>query len=244
MRKQAREMSKMAEQEKQEDKQAEKQPEKQPDLEKKLIVAIFTPYLYEDMRKAGYSEQYIREQVEKYGQDHDNLQGVKTVKTQSGRLVKLDTPDDHESKGPDDVLMVIHGSTESAERMILAHKGTGLIVARYSIFYGGPSGYTGRTPEQGGYALDIPKKVETAKALITDDAVIDALVAREADNIRGSIEGLNRKLEQPVLVTSYLEKALAREALQEEDTPKGTELGRKYDPVKCAGCPVEPLCRV
>ncbi len=234
----------MAEQEKQEDKQAEKQPEKQPDLEKKLIVAIFTPYLYEDMRKAGYSEQYIREQVEKYGQDHDNLQGVKTVKTQSGRLVKLDTPDDHESKGPDDVLMAIHGSTESAERMILAHKGTGLIVARYSIFYGGPSGYTGRTPEEGGYALDIPKKVETARALITDDAVIDALVAREAGKIRDAIDGMNKRLNVPVLVTPYLEKALARGVPQDEDATRATTLGRKYDPVKCAGCLVEPLCRV
>lgn len=201
---------------------------KQPNLEKRLIVAVFTPYLY----------------AEKYSYNPTNFHGMKFVKTGNGRLVKLDTKDDFVSKGPDDVLLAIHGSTEAAEEDVRGWRGTGLIVARYSIFYGGPSKYTGRTPEESGYAFDIPKKVEAARALITDDAVIDALIAREADRIRGAIEGLNRKLEQPVLVTPYLEKALAREAPQRRTAPNEDHpVNGDYDPVKCAGCPAEMLCR-
>jgi hypothetical protein len=195
------------------------------------------------MRAEGCDEAYIKNQIEKYGYDPANLHGVRFLRTESGRLVKLDTAEDHESRMPTDSLMAIAGSTESAEDNIRGLRGTGLIVARYSIFYGGPSGYTGRTPEQGGYALDIPKKVETAKALITDDAVIDALVAREADKIREAIGELNKRLNVPVLVTPYLEEALAGKVPHEDEEPAEPKVGGKYDPVRCAGCPIEAMCR-
>ena len=176
----------------------------------RVIVALLTPYLAEtidDMEKDGRSKEYIQNQIEKYGYNQNNFEGVKYLETPK-RVVRLETVDDHESKGPCDVNLAIQGSTENGERQVSGFKGTGLIVARYSIFYGGPSNYTGNYPEDAGYSLDFPKKVEAVKAFLTDDNVLDAIVAREEDKIRDAIDSLNKKLEKPVLVTPYLAEAL------------------------------------
>ncbi|MBW2964570.1 hypothetical protein KY363_03860 [Candidatus Woesearchaeota archaeon] len=147
---------------------------------KQVIVAVFTPYL---------------------------TQSLADLET-PGFSVRLDKPRDHISRGPAECILGIHGSTEPAEETVAELKGSGLIIARYSIFYGGPSKYTGNYPEDTGYALDLPKNVSTVKAFLTDDEVLDALVLREEARIRQAIDGLNKTLQQPVLITPFLEEAL------------------------------------
>ena len=174
----------------------------------KVIVGVFTPYLCADIAKEGYDDEYVKVQKEKFSYEDDNLNDERLIVTPRFK-VKLDTHEEHESRGPGDVLLAIHGSTREAEERIRGLRGTGLIVARYSIFYGGPSKYTGNYPEESGYSLDIPKKVSAAKALVTDDGVFEAILSREEKAIVQAIYNLNKKLEQPILVTPYLPKALA-----------------------------------
>jgi hypothetical protein len=174
----------------------------------KVVVGIFTGYLCKDMCAEGYDEEYMRIQKEKFGYDPDNMSGQKFLYTPKF-MVRLDTRDDHESMGPGDLTLAIAGSTEGIEEHVRGFMGAGLIVARYSVFYGGPSKYTGNYPEESGYSLDIPKKVSTAKALITDDCVLEAILARDEKAVVEAISELNKKLEQPILVTSYLPKALS-----------------------------------
>ena len=133
------------------------------------------------------------------------------------RLVKLQGPD----SGKNGFYMgnvalsdlVISGNTESAEEATrrLAGKGgmnTGTIVARYSIFYGGPSKYTGRLPEDAGYALDIPKNTSTVKKMLSDDYFLASILDRNEDAIVDSVNKINRNLEDPILITPYLTKVL------------------------------------
>ena len=115
--------------------------------------------------------------------------------------------------------MIIAGSTEPREREVLSMKGSGLIIARYSIFYGGPSNYTGRYPEIGGYSLDIPKDMKAVIELITDVDFLDSIVEREAEKIRLSIEQVNKRIDRPILVTPYLEKALSSRTMLTEHQP-------------------------
>jgi hypothetical protein len=104
--------------------------------------------------------------------------------------------------------LAIAGSTEIGEEEVRSLKGSGLIVGRFSMFHGGPSGYSGLMPEEGGYSLDIPKRADIALRFLTDDAVLDALVARDERSIRSSIESLSRILPEPILVTPYLGETL------------------------------------
>lgn len=174
-----------------------------------IAVALFTPYLYESLghMKSELSEKEVKDQIEKYGFDPANFNGEKFLLTPKHKVV-LETPDDHASEGPDDVALAIFGSTKRGEASVRTLKGSGLITARFSIFYGGPSKYTGSTPEDAGYALDMPKDVETVRKFLTNEAVLDAIVSREDKRIREAIDELNKELEQPVIVTPYLERAL------------------------------------
>lgn len=107
--------------------------------------------------------------------------------------------------------LMIAASTPSAECFVNDLKGTGLIIGRYSRFYSGKSEYTGRTAEQGGYSLDLPKDPNTAFQLLTNDGVIQALTHRSECEIIGAIEDLNPRIERklPLIVTPYLGTALA-----------------------------------
>jgi hypothetical protein len=194
-------------------------------------VAILTPYLtnsLENIRNPGLAkcegcgqtetcdtykaaqERYFKFQVEKAGFNPENFRGVKSIATPNG-LVILETPRDHTLASPTMADFAIAGSTEPGEDEVEGFKGSGLVVARYSMFYGNPSRYSGRTPEQGGYALDIPKEVSTVKAILSDDRFLDAIVARDESRIREAVEGLNKSLAQPVLITPYLSVALSQE---------------------------------
>jgi hypothetical protein len=171
-----------------------------------VIAAIFTGYLSAQMGEE-YDEEYIQLQREKFGYDPQNFHDKRFLETDRYR-VRLDKPNDHASKGPNECLLAIAGSTEHNENTIADLMGSGLIVGRYSTFYRGPSMYSGNYPEEGGYALDIPKDVDTVRSLLTDEVVLDALVQRNQDQIRVAINELNKDLPRPVCVTPYLAQAL------------------------------------
>ena len=176
---------------------------------KQIIVGLFSPYLYQNFGER-FDEEYVKKQIEKFGHDPNNFNGRKFILTEKYR-VKLDSPQDHISQGPQDLAFAVHGSTEWAEDEVRGWRGSGLITARYSIFYGGASKYTGNFPEESGYAIDLPKNMDTVKAFLTSDVMLDALVAREEAKIRTAVESLNSGLEMPVLITPYLTKALRSE---------------------------------
>jgi hypothetical protein len=174
------------------------------DDKKMFNAAIMTPYLYENLSAEGYDEAYIRAQIKKFGYDPDNFNGTKFLETDKF-LVKFHTLDDHTNERPN---LIVIGSSGYSESIIENMKRSGIIVARYSIFYGGPSQYTGNTPEEGGYSLDLPKSVAVAKALLTHDGVLEAILAREEGKIRSALEDLNKNVSQPVLITPFLADAL------------------------------------
>ncbi len=176
---------------------------------KKIIVGLFTPYLSENMGER-FDEEYIKMQIEDFGYQRSNFNGTKHILTDKYE-VRLDKPHDFISRGPNDLVLSIHGSTENGEEDVRGLRGSGLIMARFSIFYGGPSQYTGNYPEESGYALDFPKDIGAVKALLTNDQMLDALVLREETKIRDAVENLNSTLNQPVLITDYLTKALRNE---------------------------------
>ena len=108
---------------------------------------------------------------------------------------------------------MIADSTQGVEQLVQGIKGKGVIVGRYSQFYRRSSEYTNRTPEQGGYSLDIPKNANTSFQLLTDDGVLESLTNRNEQEIRTAIDNLNPRLEQgvPILITPYLTEALSRQ---------------------------------
>jgi len=149
----------------------------------------------------------VERQKQKYGYDPNNFKGTRYLETPNF-IVMLETPEEHEIENPLFADFAIFGSTMQKEEMAMKAKGSGLIIARYSIFYGSKSNYSGNTPQEGGYSLDIPKKVASAKALIMHEPFLEAILERDEVKIMDSIEGLNQTLEQPVLVTPYLATAL------------------------------------
>ena len=173
--------------------------------DKKLFnAAIVTPYLSENMEEKGFTKEYIQTQIKKFGYDPQNINGDKFLETDKF-FIRLHTRDDHTNERPD---LVIIGSAGHSEDKVESMKPSGIIVARYSIFYGGPSQYTGNSPEEGGYSLDLPKNVAVAKALLTDEGVLEAILAREEAKIRAALDDLNKKVSQPVLITPFLAEAL------------------------------------
>ena len=184
-----------------------------------INVTLATPYLFKSLNDAleEWGIEDLLKQSIKYGYDPENLSDTNIIITPGKRLVKLQGPD----SGKNGFYMgnvalsdlVISGNTESAEEATrrLAGKGgmnTGTIVARYSIFYGGPSQYTETLPEDAGYSLDLPKDTSIVKKMLNDDYFLESIMDRKEDAIVDSIERLNRELKQPILITSYLPKAL------------------------------------
>ncbi len=182
---------------------------------KEYKVAILTPYLSEGIEQFSSPAQFVQQAL-LYGYDPNNLNGLEFLQTNNGSLVTIDSPH-YERGGRKEVQirdienhdLIITGSTEPCEDEVRAMKGTGLIVARFSIFYGKPSGYSGVKPEDGGYSLDLPKAVGCAVALLKSDDVLEALVLREESKIRTAIDELNKGREPvPILITPYLAEAL------------------------------------
>lgn len=187
-------------------------------------VGVLTPYLMEDV--AAFSnmcegtKDFIA-QVLIYGYDPKNFINLKLFKTQS-HVVSLEKLYDKTGCFIKDVYvlsklfdiktfnLIIAGSTEDAETVVNGLKNFNLIVARYSIFYGKPNGYTGKLPEETGYSLDIPKQTSAVKALLHDDNALDALIAREEMKIKKALKNLNKTLSPPILITPYLSEVLKK----------------------------------
>ena len=183
---------------------------------KEFSVLLLTPYLSENL--TGMPD--IEEQTERYKYNPDNFNGLEFVITEKGSRVILQNPlyeSIHKRVCLNTPLpecielptLAIAGSTEPGEKEVRCLKGTGLVVARYSIFYGGNSSYTGSSPEEAGYALDIPKDVSAVKSLITSESAMSALRERSLTDLRDSLRDINQTLNKPILETPYLEQILS-----------------------------------
>lgn len=104
--------------------------------------------------------------------------------------------------------LIFVGSTADSERAVAIMSRYYTPIVRYSKFYGGRSEYSGRTAEEGGYSFDIPKDVKCVKALLEKDSFLEAILERNPERARTSLEGLNKGLSNPVIATSFLERAL------------------------------------
>jgi len=185
---------------------------------REVRVAVLTPYLAGDILKMGFSEEFVKDQTERFGYDPDNLQDVKMITTPDRKVI-LDSPP---MRGPavsgveiaktimlpSPADLVIVGGNPHMEALVSSMRGSGIVVARYSIFYHGPSRLTGAEPEDAGYAIDIPKSPKIARALISDDRFLDALVARDAPAVRSALESLTERINERIKATPYLEAVL------------------------------------
>jgi len=185
---------------------AETTPEKTEKTPRIVKVAVLTPYLTRDLSDR-YDDQYLQIQKEKFGYDPNNFKDTSELSTKKFRVL-LETTQNHTLGSPTLADLCIIGMDERSEKEITGFKGSGLVVVRYSAFYGGTSRYTGNSPEESGYSLDLPKKVAVVKALITNDKFLDALVKRELKKIQTALTAFNKTQPEPVLITPYLAEAL------------------------------------
>jgi len=178
---------------------------------KEYKVFLGTGYLTEGLESFKCPAEFLTQALE-YGYDPNNLHGMEFLQTPRGNIIRLSTRDNSQNITLREIAehdFAIAGSTKPNEEKVLDLKCSGLVVARYSIFYGGPSGYSDRSPEDGGYSLDLPKVVPAAVALMTNDDFLEAIVSREEARVRDAIAKLNVGHENaPVLITPFLSEAL------------------------------------
>ena len=188
---------------------------------REITIAIVSPYLTDNLErmieKFPSKEEFLF-QMEKAKYMPNNLHGVSNLKTRRN-LVSIIKPE-QTSNGSfrnnvlrncvfdSKVIFSISGSTADMESQIKSYKGSGVIVARYSIFYGKSSGYTGRSPAESGYSLDIPKDPEVVRMMLIDDDFLEAISDRDEKRIKEALENLNKRLHEPILATGYLAEAL------------------------------------
>lgn len=168
-----------------------------------VCIGIATSYLLENMTEK-YDEEYVKKQIEMFGYDPNNLIKDRNIITDRN-LVVIETPQEHSPNRPH---LMIKGCTRENEESVNNGKGTGILFARYSIFYSEPSDYTGNYPGDVGYSFDIPKNPNVVKALIKNDDFLEAIVARDEAKIRQALDSFNSNIEKPILVTEYLTEAL------------------------------------
>ncbi len=172
-----------------------------------LSIAVLTPYLYMSVAEFCVDKDEFAIQVGKYLYDPDNLHSVRYLETDK-YILRLDNPVKNNLEKPEDAHLVIAGCAIETEFQVSFMKYSGALVARYSIFHGGPSQYTGFAPEVAGYAFDVPKEISTIRALLADDQFLEAILEREESKIVRAIESLNQGFGTPIIVTPYLSKAL------------------------------------
>ncbi len=180
-----------------------------------LFVDLKTPYLtdsFDDVVRQCGIEHAIGEVVFS-GQEVVTFSGVRRLTSPSGKVVGL-TARGMSAERPGDCEVIpdlyIAGAVEAMEANVMHAMNDGLLVARFSIFYGGPSHYTGRLPHEAGYSFDIPKSVDSVKTFLTDDDCLEALASRNPSRIRESLAKLNMNLRNPIIATPHLEVALSR----------------------------------
>lgn len=188
------------------DKSEQKIDENDQKRNRRIIeVALLTPYL--TLGPSDFPSGSLKVEIERYGYNSQNFKDVERIITpEFCVLINKSQRFYHDLPIKGD--LVIAGSAEDSEEVINRIHGSGLIVARYSIFYGGNSRYTNQSPAQGGYALDIPKNHGTVEQFLNNDKMLDALITRDEKKIRSALDGLNATLAQPILATSYLSEAL------------------------------------
>ena len=106
--------------------------------------------------------------------------------------------------------LVIIGCSPDIERSVCCYRDTGTLFTRYSIFYGRPSEYSGLSPEEIGYAFDIPKEMERFLSFITAENIATVICERDPLKVRQALGEFNDRLEliEPVIATQHLEKAM------------------------------------
>ena len=172
-----------------------------------LRIALCTPYLYKSAESFESNQQELEKQMQKYGYNPNNFHNTKFFETNK-YLLHLENGTDHQTERAEDCHLMIAGCTEDTEQNVFRIKPSGILVGRYSIFYSKPSGYTNIKPENAGYAFDIPKDIDTVKAFLTNDQVLESILQREEKNIRHAIDTLNKNIQTPILITPYLTEAL------------------------------------
>ncbi len=188
---------------------------------REITVAILTPYLTDNLQSLvdrSPSKKWLAYQVGKAGYNPNNLSELESIRTSRNivRLLKTQANEDNATLRATLHNLIeqarngfsISGSTESFEDLIRSHKGTGALVARYSIFYGRESGYTGRSAAESGYSFDIPKNPEIVKAMLTHDDLLEAIQERNMSSLKKALKAFNCSIPTPVLATSYLPHAL------------------------------------
>ncbi len=194
-------------------------------------VMLHTEYLTKPAQEfeRNRSRHVLEQEKNKWGYDPNNLAGIDSLETDLGRKVILDN-----GKDPNDWIsgltillnaecvhygtrgvyrsdfrppmdLVISGETyEDVKILREKARDTRFIIARYSGYYG-----TGNL-ENLGFSLDIPKKVEIVKNLITYEPFINAIVSRKSEAVKKALASFNRNLEKPILTTPYLEWILEK----------------------------------
>lgn len=171
-------------------------------------VALLTPYLTDslgDMLAGSESFKDALFQFAVAGYDPNNLHGVDRLTTVRNTVLLRKPCDAFDNILPD---LAIAGCTEEAESAVQRLIPSGVLFARYSMFYGGPSEYTRKQPEESGYSFDIPKQPKVVLAFLNCDDFLDGIAERNEEQIRAGVSGLNEKLSQPVIVTPHLARAL------------------------------------
>jgi hypothetical protein len=175
---------------------------------------ILTPYLSEEIRMNPIFEILVK------CYDPNNLKGMETLVTPNGKNVNIWAPEYSRSgrarctieqellESRNDIDLLIAGSTSPGEREVSELRKSGIVIGRFSVFFGGSSGYSGVSPGAGGYSLDIPKNVGIVKSLLHSDSVLESIANRDEGRIRSSIDQLNQELSQPILITPFLAEAL------------------------------------
>ena len=172
-----------------------------------IKIALCTPYLYKSAETFETDQQELEKQMQKYGYNPANFHNTKFLETNK-YLLHLANGNDHQTERPEDCHLMIAGCTEDTEQNVFRLKSSGALIARYSIFYGKPSGYTNIKPEDAGYSFDIPKDIDTVKAFLTNDQLLESILEREEQKIRNAVNSLNKNIAAPILITPYLTEAL------------------------------------
>jgi|GEM_PF-3547678 len=177
-------------------------------------------------KKDGYesrskdSEQRLAAMRKAYLYNPSDFTSIRFLETDRYRVILEEAKSYEQGNLVHADIALLGNYTDMEERAIKA-KGTGLIVARYSIFYKYRSDYSGNYPQQSGYSIDIPKRVATAKALLMHEPFLEGILARDEQKIVDAIGGLNQALDQPVLVTPYLHTALSCNTKETRDMVVG-----------------------
>src|SRR3989338_10034521 len=180
------------------------------DEHQQFRVAILTPYLTgEVMEKCVGNGEKLQQQREKYGaqdlrgvlgQFEEHEPGIYLRRSPLETVLDLCCRDQNIGDMLQKADLAVVGCTEEVERDVWFSKKAGFLFARCSIFYGKPSGYSGWTPEEAGYAFDLSKDKEKVLSFLMDEKMGRAILERDLKKIEGSLGEFNGRsgLSEPV----------------------------------------------